>query len=280
MSNQSINYLHGYKEEEQLRLMQQNDTLAKYIYERLNLSDITKILELGCGVGAQMIYLLQKYPKLQIIGVDIDEKQIQKAIVNLDAAQISKERYLLIKIEPNDNSWLELLKQHSIEMVYTVWVLEHMQEPEKLLRELCLKAPKGMRFIATETFHKGLHIVPKNDLFQDFWNNMQDVQLHLGGNANVGLELGRLFNNAGFKVIWHSPFPMLFDKNKSVERKEILHYWKALSLSAVESMQQQNSINHEQIQLISEYFDNLLADPECIFYYAFMQLEAMVPSGE
>ena len=68
----TLDYIHGYSDEEQLRLIQQ----AEYWREELILRDINylpgeSLLEIGCGVGAVLGILGGAFPDLKLAGIDL-----------------------------------------------------------------------------------------------------------------------------------------------------------------------------------------------------------------
>jgi len=267
----SVGYLHGYSEWEQNRLIDQNAVLAKYIYERLYFSGDEHVLEIGCGVGAQMIYLMERYPGITMTGVDIDDSQIERAKENLSRRNIDPNRYKLINVDAHNNDWIQDIKP---DVVLTVWVLEHLVNPDQFLASLCRHLQSGVRFYATETYHRSLDLVPSSDALRSFWDKMINLQLSIGGNPNIGLIMGDLFAKAGFVVEWHRPFPMLFDRNKIGQRTEMLDYWKGLIESSLEAMRESALWSENEWKIIESYLEEIKTDPEAIFYYSFMQIVA------
>ncbi len=90
-------YVHGYSEEESNRLLDQASTLADLLHEGTkypagskalensmnfrcpeNLR-FSRILEAGCGVGAQTIRLVKSSPDAEITSIDISEDSIKQA---------------------------------------------------------------------------------------------------------------------------------------------------------------------------------------------------------
>jgi SAM-dependent methyltransferase len=268
-------YIHGYSEWEQSRLVSQNDVLAKYIYERLDFSGYRHILELGCGVGAQMQYLLNKYPDLHIVGVDVDQHQLTKAETNLNSSGIDNNRYELIKISSDEYSWMSILRKNNIQAVFTIWVLEHVLDVSRLLRGIYNAAPEGIHFYATETFHSGLHLYPGNIILERYWLEMMALQKKLGGDCNVGLHIGAIAHEAGFAVEWHRPFPMFFDINQKEKRNEMFVYWKSLMLAASESMKEAGYWQELEWKEIEAHMDMLLDMDTSVFYYNFFQMKAV-----
>ncbi len=122
MSKNKLEYIHGFSELEQERLMFQNQVLSPLIYEKIDLNHLTKVLEIGCGVGAQMIEMLIRFPHIHITGIDISEEQMSKARMNLQYSKIDPSRYELFCLDITQTQTLS----KEFEAVIMVWVLEHV----------------------------------------------------------------------------------------------------------------------------------------------------------
>lgn len=72
-------YLHGFSKEEQQRLRQQASFAEHTIYQDVNFSKNSHILEVGSGVGAQSEILLRRFPKLKIEETDLNDQQLVAA---------------------------------------------------------------------------------------------------------------------------------------------------------------------------------------------------------
>ena len=102
-------YLHGYSKDEQDRLYEQARFLEPMVYENVDFSGVTKLIEVGCGVGAQTEILLERFPHLHIHGVDAAPEQIKRAKERL-AKPIKEKRVELVvadalKLPYGDNSF-------------------------------------------------------------------------------------------------------------------------------------------------------------------------------
>lgn len=80
----NMDYIHGYADEEQERLIQQ----AEYWKDDLILKDIKynsgeSLLEIGCGAGAVLGILGTAFPGLKLSGIDLEAKQIKYASQHL-----------------------------------------------------------------------------------------------------------------------------------------------------------------------------------------------------
>jgi trans-aconitate methyltransferase len=66
----SDGYIHGFSEREQKRLVDQARTMADAVFGEFDFSSGERLLEIGCGVGAQLKMLHERWPHLQLSGVD------------------------------------------------------------------------------------------------------------------------------------------------------------------------------------------------------------------
>jgi ubiquinone/menaquinone biosynthesis C-methylase UbiE len=266
-------YLHGYSEWEQERLIQQNDILSKYIYQRIDLAGKKRLLEVGCGVGAQMIYMLNKYPELHITGLELEEKQLEKAAENLRNAGIPENRFSLIQGNATRTGWETL---QDFDAVVMIWVLEHIPDCIAVLRELKRVLRPGTEIWITEVYHQGFATYPTMPSMQNFWQKMIQFQSQTGGDANIGLRLGQLLHSSGIHTEWVSPFPMIFDARNPGARNEMFLYWKDLMYSSIDSMEQNGySVKDQWIQVENE-LNQLLQDPDSVFYYSFIQAKSII----
>src|SRR5690606_17345754 len=124
-------YVHGYTPTEQERLVSQSRFLAPWVFQRIDYSGVRRVLEVGCGVGAQLALLLERFPQLSVTGIDREATQIAKA-EKLLAAHVTSGRARLIHgrgetlpFEPGE-----------FDGGFLCWVLEHVAAPEALLGEL------------------------------------------------------------------------------------------------------------------------------------------------
>ena len=72
-------YIHGYSPEEQDRLRRQAEFMEYTVYQDVNLSQASRLLEVGSGVGAQTEILLRRFPRLKIDCLDLNKDQLETA---------------------------------------------------------------------------------------------------------------------------------------------------------------------------------------------------------
>ena len=72
-------YVHGYSGRESERLSDQARTLAGLLHHDTSYPAGARVLEAGCGVGAQTVILAKKSPEARIISMDISLGSIDQA---------------------------------------------------------------------------------------------------------------------------------------------------------------------------------------------------------
>lgn len=229
----SEQYIHGFSQEEQQRLLSQAEFLAKYIYPSINIQNYKSVLEIGMGVGAQTIQLLRQNPNLYIKGIELSEVQIGKALHNLGGLPELAGRYEIFQANAKDLSGLEL---ENIELALLIWVLEHVPQPEEVLTSLRGSLKPGTHIHITEVFNDSLFLFPACPALNHYWKKLNDFQAKIGGDGNIGPKLGNMLKEAGYSEIEVVNCPMHLDDRRPEDRLEMLDYWHALMKSSFPEM--------------------------------------------
>ena len=72
-------YVHGYDPRESLRLQDQADTLVELLHSDTAFPAGSRVLEPGCGVGAQTVTLAKNSPGARILALDISSDSLAEA---------------------------------------------------------------------------------------------------------------------------------------------------------------------------------------------------------
>ena len=72
-------YIHTFSAAEQARLAAQAEFLEPYVFPTIDFSCCERVLEVGCGVGAELKILRRRFPQLHLTGLDHSEIQLAKA---------------------------------------------------------------------------------------------------------------------------------------------------------------------------------------------------------
>lgn len=153
MSN--ADYIHTFTTVEQDRLIRQAELLEPHLHRHVDFSGCSRVLEIGCGVGAQLRLLARQNPHLHLTGVDISEVQIQRARQVL-AGEISDGRVEL-HVSPGHSL---VFRDGSFEGIFICFVLEHAPDPTAVIREAKRVLCGGGILYCTEVFNDALHVYP------------------------------------------------------------------------------------------------------------------------
>lgn len=72
-------YVHGYSTAEEIRLIRQANILAGFIHAGATFAPGARVLEAGCGVGAQTIELAARNPRTRFVAIDRSAKSVHIA---------------------------------------------------------------------------------------------------------------------------------------------------------------------------------------------------------
>lgn len=192
-------YVHGYDPRENIRLQDQASTLVDLLHSDTFYPPGSRVLEAGCGVGAQTVTLARKSPDALIMSVDIsaasvgeaEEKTKQAGITNVVFRQAD---IFNLPFEPE-----------AFDHIFVCFVLEHLPQPEKALLALksCLKKRGSITVI--EGDHGSAFFYPDSEAAHKAIACQVELQRQSGGNAMIGRELYPLLTRAGFSDVTVSP---------------------------------------------------------------------------
>ena len=109
------------------RHARKNIELIERLFEHIDFHNITKVLEIGCGVGITAAHLHNKY-RMSVIGIDADSEQIMLA---KNHNKGSKQ----LKFVELDATTLAFENQE-FDMVISMFVLHHIGSWDKTLTEI------------------------------------------------------------------------------------------------------------------------------------------------
>ena len=257
------NYVHGFDSEEQLRLTEQAAILAPMVYKEVDFSDCNELLEVGSGVGAQTRILLEKFPRLKITCVDSSAVQLAKARVNLAGFENR------VRFVEQDGCALHL--EERFDAAFICWTLEHVSSPLQLLIRLKEHLQPGARVYVTEVFNSSLYTTPGYGHLQEYVEIMSDFQRKIGGNPDVGIELGNLFSKAGFPSCTTRFDGFYLDARSGEQRKIAVAYWKGLLKSAAPALVAAGACTPFAVEKMIVDLEKLDNDENAIFFYQFVQ---------
>ncbi len=204
----TADYVHGYDPKENQRLQDQALTLVELLHSDTIYPEGSKILEAGCGVGAQTITLAGNNPAAQITSIDVSQTSLDQAGASLKLAGISN-----VTLQQADIFNLPFAA-HSFDHVFLCFVLEHLARPVAALEALKSMIKPGGTITVIEGDHGSTYFHPESCFARRAVDCQVELQALAGGNALIGRELYPLLSEAGFGNILVSPRMVYVDASK------------------------------------------------------------------
>ncbi|MCH6170139.1 L-histidine N(alpha)-methyltransferase [Pseudonocardia alaniniphila] len=186
-------YVHGYSTHEARRLSDQADTLAELLHSDTFFPPGSRVLEVGCGVGAQTVHLVRSSPDAHLVAVDISEDSLAQARARVAArapgATVEWHRADLFDLPFADAAFDHL---------FLCFVLEHLSDPRRALADLRRVLRPGGTITVIEGDHGSAFFHPDSLFARAVIDCQVQLQAEAGGNALLGRQLQPLLEDAGF----------------------------------------------------------------------------------
>ena len=270
VTTKSTGYLHGYRAEERERLHRQARFLEPTVHDGLPYERRTKLLEVGCGVGAQTEILLRRWPGLTVTGVEINDEQLAEARRFLATVPSAAGRVVLAK---GDATQLEY-GESTFDSAFLCWVLEHVGDPARVLAEVRRVLVPGSPVVCSEVLNATFFVEPYSKDTLRYWTALNEEQLAMGGDPFVGAKLGNLLSGAGFSEVVTEVKSFHLDNRDPARRAEFLGYWSELLLSSAPALLGARMVDESVVEGMREELARVAHDPSSVFFYSFIQAQA------
>jgi ubiquinone/menaquinone biosynthesis C-methylase UbiE len=201
-------YVHGYDHRENIRLQDQASTLVELLHADTFYPAGSRVLEAGCGVGAQTSTLARNSPDALITSVDISEASVTEA-----KRKAAAEGLTHVQFEQADIFNLTY-GPNSFDHIFVCFVLEHLSRPVEALHALKNHLRKGGTITVIEGDHGSAYFHPDSEAAKQAIQCQVELQRRAGGNAMIGRELYPLLQSAGYTDIRVSPRMVYVDSSK------------------------------------------------------------------
>lgn len=201
-------YVHGYDHRENIRLQDQASTLVELLHSDTSYPAGSRVLEAGCGVGAQTVTLAKNSPNAFITSIDISEASLSEARARTSAAGLTN-----VHFEQADIFNLAY-EPDCFDHIFVCFVLEHLFQPVEALQKLKKYLKPGGTITVIEGDHGSTYFYPASDAAYRAIQCQVELQRRAGGNAMIGRELYPLLLNAGYGSIHVSPRMVYVDSSK------------------------------------------------------------------
>lgn len=140
-------YVHGYSDRESVRLSDQATTLSRLLHQDTRYARGSRVLECGCGTGAQTVFLAASSPRARIVSMDLSPASLGQARSQCASAGRSNVAFLA-----GDVFHLPF-EDRSFDHLFVCFVLEHLTEPARALRALARVLRPGGEITVIEGDH-------------------------------------------------------------------------------------------------------------------------------
>jgi ubiquinone/menaquinone biosynthesis C-methylase UbiE len=187
-------YVHGYTPQEQRRLVEQAEHWRdELILPGTQLPPGTRLLEVGCGVGAVLGILGRAFPGIELSGVDIEDRQIQAARAYLAGLGLDAD------VRVADALALPFA-DGSFDHVWMMWFLEHVPDPVAALREARRVLVPGGALTAIEVDYNTVWARPTSAEFEALFAAVASA-MDAGGRSDAGSRVSGWLGEAGFASV-------------------------------------------------------------------------------
>ena len=201
-------YVHGYDPRESIRLQDQAATLVELLHTDTAFPAGSRVLEAGCGVGAQTVTLARNSPQALITAIDISAVSLEEA-----RRKVAATGFTNVQFQRADIFALPFLPA-SFDHLFVCFVLEHLDQPVVALQVLKEYLKPGGTITVIEGDHGSACFHPDSAAARQAIQCQVELQRRAGGNALIGRELYPLLERAGFHSVHVSPRMVYADASR------------------------------------------------------------------
>lgn len=205
----SKDYVHGYSDRETQRLQEQSLILEELLHEGTSYPAGSRVLEVGCGVGAQTLILARRNPGIHLCSVDMSAESLRKA-----SERVQEMGFTNVEFRHED-ILNHKLKPGSFDHLFICFVLEHIQEPVLALEHMMKLLRVGGTITLIEGDHSSGKWTPETEASRASWNGLVRSQQMLGHDPNIGRRLRELMSAAGIEGPQVEPRELNADQQNS-----------------------------------------------------------------
>jgi SAM-dependent methyltransferase len=202
-------YVHGYSGRETRRLGDQADALAGLLLEGTWYPAGSRVLEAGCGVGAQTVHLVGRSPGVRVTALDVSGPSLERARARVAAECPGA------AVEWRHGDLRDLpFPDGAFDHVFVCFVLEHLADPGAVLAGLRRVLRPGGTITVIEGDHGSAFFHPDSAHGRAVIAHQVALQAAAGGDALVGRRVGPLLRGAGFDRVEVGPRTVFADRSR------------------------------------------------------------------
>ncbi len=249
---QKAEYVHGYGTREQQRLVEQAEHWRHRLIARgSEIPPGTRLLEVGCGVGAVLAVLGQEFPGVRLHGVDIESKQLEYARRHLARSGVEA------SLVEADATALPFAGG-SFDHVWMMWFLEHIADPVAVLRESRRVLVPGGVITAIEVDYGTCRADPSTPAIDALIRVMMQGMAAAGW-SDAGTRLPGWLAEAGFQDVDPGERPFWWRGDELARQAS---YAADVMESALPSLSEVPGANEEQLRAALDDLRGLAGNPD------------------
>jgi SAM-dependent methyltransferase len=196
------NYIHGTSPQEQGRLSLMNRLMNEAAIRELQLRGGERIVDFGCGL-AQLSRAMARAAGTRVVGIERSGEQLDEASRQAADAQERE----LVELRNGDvlDPPLEAPEWGSFDVAHARFVLEHVPDPARVVRNMVRAVKHGGRVVLQDDDHDVLRLWPVPAGFETLWTAYQRSYDRLGNDPWIGRRLVKLLSDGGaepFRATW------------------------------------------------------------------------------
>jgi SAM-dependent methyltransferase len=200
-------YVHGYSAREATRLLDQASTLSELLHEGTRYPPGSRVLEAGCGVGAQTLALARNSPGARFTCVDVSTESVAAAATRAHAAGLANVTF-------QQDLFALPFPEASFDHVFVCFVLEHLARPADALAALVTRLRPGGTLTVVEGDHGSTFFHPDDADARRAVDCLVALQARAGGDALIGRRLYPLLAGAGLREVTVAPRMVYVDASR------------------------------------------------------------------
>lgn len=201
-------YVHGYGQREADRLADQAGALVDLLHHGTSYARGARVLEVGCGIGAQTVTLAQRSRDARFISVDISAASLAEARRRVGYAGSTNVEFWQADI------FALPFRPESFDHIFVCFVLEHLSAPLEALVVLSQLLKPGGSFTVIEGDHGSAYFYPDSSAARAAIQCLVELQRSAGGNSLIGRQLYPLMLEAGLGSVSVSPRTVYVDSSR------------------------------------------------------------------
>jgi SAM-dependent methyltransferase len=201
-------YVHGHHRRERRRLQDQAGALVDLLHGDTQYPAGSRVLEAGCGVGAQTVTLARRSRGAAFVSIDVSAASLAAARTAVDLARLDN-------VEFQQADILDLpFARASFDHVFVCFVLEHLAHPARALACLRRVLKRGGTLTVIEGDHGSAYFHPDSAAARAAIHCQVALQAKAGGNALLGRQVYPLMAGAGLDEVRVSPRMVYVDASR------------------------------------------------------------------